>query len=139
MFFKVTTYDPAKHIPKPNIFYIQSKGLNAGRPLREPKRNSWVIETDFVYAYEICSVLHIAKKYEHQFCGSVIPFLRIEDFKSVALPYLKNLSFPMIKELTTLQNIEILQTITQNKLKLVQELKISTAYHLLQKIDSSTA
>jgi hypothetical protein len=30
MNFRVSTYDPLKHEPKPNQFFIQSKGLNAG-------------------------------------------------------------------------------------------------------------
>lgn len=134
MFFSLTTYDPLKHTLQPDMFFIQSKGNHAGRPMREPKRNSWIVRTSYPYAFEICMALWVSKRYEHHIIGSVIPFLRVEDFKAIALPYIKNLCEPIEQDLKALQNIEQLLHITLNKLRLMQELKISTACHLLNKI-----
>jgi hypothetical protein len=46
-----------------------------------------------------------------------------------------NLAFT--NEMTTLQNIDKLITVTQSKLKLIQALKIGTAAEVLKKIDAS--
>ncbi|WP_116787627.1 DUF6943 family protein [Flavobacterium psychrotrophum] len=135
MLWRVSTFDPLRHEHKENIFYIQSKGENAGRPLREPKRNCFIIETDYEHAFEICTVLWISKKYEPLICGSVIPFLRIRDFESMALPYIKNLSFSLTQDMKALASIDELLSHTQKKLQLVRELKISTALHVLNKFD----
>lgn len=75
---KKTTY-------KGNQIFILNKGMNSGKPQKEPFTNSFVImfhdekDTETVYwlAYSLWK-----SKFLHQFLiGSVIPFLRIKDFK----------------------------------------------------------
>lgn len=75
---KNTTY-------KGNQIFILNKGMNSGKPQKEPFTNSFVImfhdekDTETVYwlAYSLWK-----SKFWHQFLiGSVIPFLRIKDFK----------------------------------------------------------
>ena len=70
---------------KPHLF-ILNKGLNSGKPQKEPFANSFVIifsnqeESESIYwlALSLCK-----SKFWHQFLvGSVIPFLKIQDFKS---------------------------------------------------------
>ena len=70
---------------KGNRIFILNKGMNSGKPQKEPFANSFVIQfpndedTETVYwlAYSLWK-----SKFWHQFlCGSVIPFLRIHDFK----------------------------------------------------------
>ncbi len=65
--------------------YILNKGMNSGKPQNEPFTNSFVIlfqndqdaETVYWLAYSLWKV-----KFWHQsLLGSVIPFLRITDFK----------------------------------------------------------
>jgi len=139
MIFRVNTYDPVRHEAKPNQFFIQSKGFNAGRPLKEPKRNSWVIECDFSHAFEVLTILWVSKKYDLYIGGSVIPFLRLHDFKSIALPYLRQCEYMNLifaNEMSALQNIDKLITITESKLKLIKSLKICTAAEVLKKIDA---
>ena len=68
-----------------NQIFILNKGMNSGKPQKEPFTNSFVIifpneeETETVYwlAYSLWK-----SNFWHQFLmGSVIPFLRINDFK----------------------------------------------------------
>ena len=70
---------------QPHLF-ILSKGLNSGKPQKEPFTNCYVIifsnqeELESVYWLALSMV---KSKYWHPFLvGSVIPFLRIEDFKN---------------------------------------------------------
>jgi hypothetical protein len=70
---------------KGNQIFILNKGINSGKPQKEPFTNSFVIqfpneehaETVYWLAYSLWK-----SKFWHQsLCGSVIPFLRIHDFK----------------------------------------------------------
>jgi hypothetical protein len=72
-------------IYKGNQIFILNKGMNAGKPQKESFTNSFVIscpseedsETIYWLAYSLWK-----SKFWHQFLiGSVIPFLRIKDFK----------------------------------------------------------
>ena len=75
---KDTTY-------KGNQIFILNKGMNSGKPQKEPFTNCFVIscpnekeaETVYWLAYSLWK-----SNFWHQFLiGSVIPFLRINDFK----------------------------------------------------------
>ncbi|WP_426092402.1 DUF6943 family protein [Flavobacterium sp. DSR3-2] len=68
-----------------NQIFILNKGMNSSKPQKEPFTNSFVIlfqndedaETVYWLAYSLWQA-----KFWHQFLiGSVIPFLRINDFK----------------------------------------------------------
>ncbi|WP_291096916.1 MULTISPECIES: DUF6943 family protein [unclassified Flavobacterium] len=70
---------------KGNQIFILNKGMNSGKPQKEPFTNSFVIicpdkkdtETVCWLAYSLWK-----SNFWHQFLiGSVIPFLRIKDFK----------------------------------------------------------
>lgn len=70
---------------KGNQIFILNKGINSGKPQKEPFTNSLVIvfpdekdaETVYWLAYSLWK-----SNFWHQFLiGSVIPFLRINDFK----------------------------------------------------------
>nr|WP_315178582.1 hypothetical protein [uncultured Flavobacterium sp.] len=68
-----------------NHIYILNKGLNSGKPQKEPFTNSYVIifqnEEDSETVYWLAYSLWKAKFWHQSLCGSVIPFLRIKDFK----------------------------------------------------------
>ena len=75
---KDTTY-------KGNQIFILNKGMNSGKPQKEPFTNSFVIlcleEKDAENVYWLAYSLW-KSNFWHQFLiGSVIPFLRIKDFK----------------------------------------------------------
>ena len=70
---------------KGNQIFILNKGMNSSKPQKEPFTNSFVIlcpdekdaETVYWLAYSLWK-----SNFWHQFLiGSVIPFLRINDFK----------------------------------------------------------
>jgi hypothetical protein len=72
-------------IYKGNQVFILNKGMNSGKPQKEPFTNSFVIscqnETDSETIYWLAYSLW-KSNFWHQFLiGSVIPFLRINDFK----------------------------------------------------------
>ena len=75
---KNTTY-------KGNQIFILNKGLNSGKPQKEPFTNSFVImfpnEKDAETLYWLAYSLWQTKFWQQYLCGSVIPFLRIHEFK----------------------------------------------------------
>ena len=68
-----------------NQIFILNKGLNSGKPQKEPFTNSFVIvfpnEEDAETVYWLAYSLWKAKFWHQSLYGSVIPFLRIHDFK----------------------------------------------------------
>ena len=82
--FIIKTYQKDT-VYKGNQIFILNKGMNSGKPQKEPFTNSFVImfpdekdaETVYWLAYSLWK-----SNFWHQFLiGSVIPFLRINDFK----------------------------------------------------------
>jgi len=70
---------------KGNRIFILNKGMNSGKPQKEPFANSFVIQfpnkEDAETVYWLAYSLWKAKFWHQSLCGSVIPFLRIGDFK----------------------------------------------------------
>lgn len=102
---KIHRYNPEKP-KKATVFYIQSHGLHAGRPLKEPIPNSWEIETDIKNAFEICFMVYNSKTLKLYLRGSVIPFLSLEEYKKNLRPLFDS---PLLQEETTLKKLKSLQ------------------------------
>jgi hypothetical protein len=70
---------------KASQIFILNKGINSGKPQKEPFTNSFVIlfqnEEDAETVYWLAYSLWKAKFWHQFLCGSVISFLRIHDFK----------------------------------------------------------
>jgi hypothetical protein len=70
---------------KGNQIFILNKGMNSGKPQKEPFTNSFVIqfpnEEDAETVYWLAYSLWKSKFWHQSLYGSVIPFLRIHDFK----------------------------------------------------------
>lgn len=68
-------------------FFILSRGLNCGKPLKEPCPNCFVIipkrKKDGNCFYWIAYSLWKTKAFHPYFVGSVIPFVRKGDFRSL--------------------------------------------------------
>jgi hypothetical protein len=70
---------------KGNQIFILNKGMNSGKPQKEPFSNSFVImfpdEKDAETVYWLAYSLWMSNFWHPFLIGSVIPFLRIADFK----------------------------------------------------------
>ena len=76
---------------KQNVIYsdykifILNKGLNSGKPQKEPFTNSFVVivqnQDDLETVYWLAYSLWKSKYWHISLCGSVIPFLRIGEFR----------------------------------------------------------
>ena len=84
MNFIIKTHTKDTQYNKPCLFLL-NKGLNSGKPQKEPFTNSFVIifenqedvDNIFFISYSLWKT-----KFWHQFLiGSVIPFLRLQEFK----------------------------------------------------------
>jgi len=82
--FIVKTH-PKNAVYKGNQIFILNKGMNSGKPQKEPFTNSIVIlfqnNEDAETVYWLAYSLWKAKFWHKSLLGSVIPFLRIADFK----------------------------------------------------------
>lgn len=112
-------------------FYIQSHGEHAGRPLKEPIRNCYAVWTDTLYAYEICTCLFIAKRYQYFLIGSCVQFVRLREVQQfLQEEFSKNYK---AENLQQLQNAMALHERQKQVLKKVNQLITafaqSVAYH----------
>lgn len=113
-------------------FYIQSHGLHAGRPLKEPICNCFAIWTTVPNAYEICTCLWIAKKYEYFICGSVIPFIRLYEVKDLLRGEFSK-SYHL-KSLKHLENVLSLEKTLSAQCQHVKDLKIAYAMQIVKTV-----
>jgi len=100
--FIIKTHRVGTIYSKPHLFLL-NKGMNSGKPQKTPFTNSFVIifsnEEDCENMYWVTFSMWQSKFWHKNLCGSVIPFLKIDDFR---------------KEFQTKSN-EILQDFEQHK------------------------
>jgi hypothetical protein len=82
--FIIKTHQKGTIYSKPHLFLL-NKGMNSGKPHKEPFTNSFVVifdlEQDCENLYFVAFSLWQTKFWHQHLVGSVIPFLRIHDFK----------------------------------------------------------
>lgn len=82
--FIIKTHRKGTVYSKPHLFVL-NKGMNSGKPQKEPFTNSYVIifqnEDDCENGYWIAFSLWKSKFWHQHLIGSVIPFLRLPEFK----------------------------------------------------------
>ena len=130
---KDTLYD------KPHLFVL-NKGMNSGKPQKEQFANSFVIifekeedcESIFFVAYSLWQT-----KFWHQFLiGSVIPFLRLPDFKKEFNP---QANLMMLEHEQHLKNIAALKLLEKKEkqykedIMLINDLRIAILYRYCRK------
>lgn len=69
-------------------FYIQAKGLNAGKPLKQPIPNSFAVNTEIEHAFELVYSLWNAGLFKNHIGGSCIPYIRLSAVKKLLAPHL---------------------------------------------------
>jgi hypothetical protein len=134
---KIKRFDPAKKKTDQNIFYVQSHGLNAGRPLKMPIPNSWEIESENTQAFEICFVVFNSKILQPYLRGSVIPFIALHEYKKIIYPFLKiPIDEDCNKKLETLRSIDRALAEMESRNRLYRQLKNVLAYELIKKLNA---
>ena len=82
--FIVKTHQKGTIYSKPH-FFLLNKGMNSGKPQKEPFTNSFVVIfenlEDCENIYFVAFSLWQTKFWHQHLVGSVIPFLRLNDFK----------------------------------------------------------
>lgn len=137
--FIIKTHRKDTLYSKPH-FFILNKGMNSGKPQKEPFTNSFVIlfqnEEDcdslFFIAYSLWQT-----KFWHPFLvGSVIPFLRLPDFKREFNP---KASLMMLeheqhqKSITALKLLEKKEKQFHENINLINDLRRAILYRYCRK------
>jgi hypothetical protein len=113
--FIIKTHRLGTVYTKPHLFVL-NKGMNSGKPQKEPFTNSFVIifqneedcESVFFIAYSLWQT-----KFWHQYLvGSVIPFLRLPDFKNEFNP---KASLMMSEHNEHIKNVAALKLLEQKE------------------------
>lgn len=111
-------------------FFVLCKGLNSGKPLEKCCPNCFVItvnnQEEKEFLYWLCWGLWQSKKFHHLHTGSVIPFVRLHEFK----PFIKEQAATAFaekeqynKNVKALQQLEALEKNYKQNLLLIQDAK----------------
>ncbi len=134
---KILTYNP-KNQKSEFEFYALSKGLNSGKPLDSPCPNCFVISCRSAQELDIYRSLLFGlwktKAFHQLLVGSVIAFIRINDFKNFIfeqINYLKGKEQVFTNDIQKVKTLEQKESAMYEQLLLISELKrIYIARHL---------
>lgn len=129
--FSIHSFNPfnQKSIAQPH-FFILNKGLNSGKPLEKPCPNCFVLvvnsQEEKEFLYWLCWGLWQSKKFHYLHTGSVIPFIRLHEFK----PFIKEQAATAFaekeqynKNVKALQQLEALEKNYKQNLLLIMDAK----------------
>lgn len=127
--FIIKTHQP-KTTYKGNQIFILNKGMNSGKPQKEPFTNSFVINfanpEDAETIYWLAYSLWKANFWHQSLCGSVIPFLRIKEFKKEFISKVTELlqEHELHKtQVKALRLLELQETQFQKNILLINEMR----------------
>ncbi len=127
--FIIKTHQP-KTSYKGNQIFILNKGMNSGKPQKEPFTNSFVINfanpEDAETIYWLAYSLWKARFWHQSLCGSVIPFLRIKEFKKEFISKVAELlqEHELHKtQVQALRLLELQETQFQKNILLINEMR----------------
>ena len=134
---KIITYSP-KNQKSDFEFYALCKGLNSGKPLDVPCPNCFVISCRNAEELDVYRSLLFglwkAKAFHQFLIGSVIPFIRIGDFKNFVFEQIEHLQGKELefkKDVGKVKALEQKEKAMYEQLLLISELKrIYIARHL---------
>ena len=122
--FIIKTHRVGTVYTEPHLFVL-NKGMNSGKPQKEPFTNSFVIilqnqedlESLFFIAYSLWQT-----KFWHPFLvGSVIPFLRLPDFKNEFIPKASSM---MSEHNEHIKNVAALKLLEQKEKQFHQNINL---------------
>ncbi len=108
-------------------FYIQSKGLHSGRPLRNAIPNCFAVYDSKPEDFSLVQALYIGRFFEPLIRGSVIPFVSIREVRQVVNFGLENFKAKNIKKLETIDSIDKQLEVVHQQLKIYKELRTAIA------------
>ncbi len=127
--FIIKTHQP-KTTYKGNQIFILNKGMNSGKPQKEPFTNSFVINfanpEDAETIYWLAYSLWKAHFWHQSLCGSVIPFLRIKEFKKEFISKVAEVlqEHELHKtQVKALRLLELQETQFQKNIQLINEMR----------------
>ena len=125
----VRTHAPKRTYQTPH-FFILNKGLNSGKPLEIPCPNCFVLEATTIEELEkyywLVYMLWQSKFWYQFHIGSVIPFIRIGDFKKNLFVRSSNLKTNEEQHQRNLLALRILQekeTFLNENVKLIKQMR----------------
>jgi hypothetical protein len=137
--FIVKTHRKDTSYSKPHLF-ILNKGINSGKPQKEQFTNCFVIifekEADAENLYFIAFSLWKSNFWHIFLCGSVIPFLRIHDFKkefNIKANILMKQHHEHLKNVAALKLLEEKENQFQQNIKLINDLRKAIIYNYCNK------
>lgn len=135
---KIKTYN-VKSSTQVNHFFILSKGYNAGKPLENPCPNCFVVhardQEEKGKLFWICYALWKSGAYVPLLCGSVIPFIRINEASALIEQGIQKVSTrpeEFDKAVNQLQTMMQTEKLLNLQLKLISEIKHSVARKFLR-------
>lgn len=122
-----------------NYFFILSKGNNAGKPMDKPCPNCFVVITGCPHEkqvlYWLCFGLWQCRYFEQYLIGSVIPFLRLPELKSIIRETRSKIGSRMEeyeKAINTLNKLQDYRQSIFTQLQLIEQAKKSMMWKLLR-------
>jgi hypothetical protein len=113
--FIIKTHQKNTTYTQPHLFLL-NKGMNSGKPQNEPFTNSFVViflnEDDCENIFYVALSLWQTKFWHQHLVGSVIPFLRLNDFKKA---FFQNANLMMQEHETHLKHIATLKLLEQKE------------------------
>jgi hypothetical protein len=108
-------------------FFVLNKGINSGKPLVKPCPNCFIVEAENEEIkenlYWISYALWRSNAFHPYLVGSVIPFLRIGDFRALLNEKIQTVNGSFSESVKKLQLIESKEKLFAEQLRLIQELK----------------
>ena len=116
-------------------FYIQSKGEHAGRPLKSPIPNCWAVYSKVPHLYEIAFSLYRSGHLKTMLIGSVIPYLRLGDYKPILMTAAKKAHYFDRENLRTLELLDArIQNLTK-QITLLGQYQRALAYKINRQLN----
>ena len=85
--FQIKCHKPGKLYPNTSHFFVLCKGENSGKPSKEPFVNSFVVICKTPEARQhgffLALTMHEGTQVKPQLVGSVIPFIRVDDYRKL--------------------------------------------------------
>ena len=129
--FEIKTHRIGKTYAQPH-FFILNKGLNSGKPLKNPCQNCFVITTpsedDKNTLFHLSMMLLINGNYHYYLKGSVIPFISVDDCRDTLKNGVKsshNVSDQMQKHIKAVEVINKKEKELQNVIDKMAVLKVA--------------